>query len=115
MDGLKTGTHELLSASCKLSYSQDIDATMRGNLRVLSNLQSIQKKQGHASALLLSICTKADINGIVLMLNPKSEDDNGMNTDQLMDWYSKFGFVKIQDKPIVLMARPVKELGDVNG
>jgi hypothetical protein len=115
MDGLKVGTHELLSASCKLSYSQDVKPHLRGNLRILTNLQSIQKRQGHARALMLSLCSKADILGIVLMLNPKPEGDESMTTEQLMEWYEKFGFVKIQDKPIILMARPVQSLGEPNG
>lgn len=61
------------------------------------------RKQGFATELVKDICNDADIEGRVLMLNPKTFGQVGL-TD-LAHWYERFGFVTIQKKPVQLMAR----------
>lgn len=61
------------------------------------------RKQGFATELLKSICEDADIEGRVLMLNPKTFGRVGL--ENLVPWYERFGFMVIQDKYTVLMAR----------
>ena len=61
------------------------------------------RKQGFATELVKAICNDADIEGRVLMLNPKTFGRVGL--ENLAPWYERFGFVTIQKKPIVLMAR----------
>jgi GNAT superfamily N-acetyltransferase len=61
------------------------------------------RKQGFATELVKSICSDADIEGVVLMLSPKTFSTGGL-TD-LQAWYERFGFQVIQRKPVVLMAR----------
>ena len=93
---MKTGDYSLLSASCKLAYSQQVDPHLRGGLRILTHLYSGEKRQGHASALMGSLCAQADAAGITLMLEPKAEGP-GMSTQDLIDWYSeRCGFFTLQ-------------------
>jgi GNAT superfamily N-acetyltransferase len=61
------------------------------------------RKQGFATELLKSITQDADIEGVVLMLNPKPFGTAGLV--ELQAWYERFGFQVIQRKPVVLMAR----------
>jgi GNAT superfamily N-acetyltransferase len=61
------------------------------------------RKQGFATELLKSIVDDADIEGVVLMLNPKPFGRVGL--ENLAPWYERFGFMTIQRKPVVLMAR----------
>ncbi len=62
-----------------------------------------QRKQGFATELLKSIIEDADIEGAVLMLNPKPFGQVGL--ENLAPWYERFGFATIQTKPVRLMAR----------
>ena len=61
------------------------------------------RKQGYATELLKSIIEDADIEGVVLMLNPKTFGRVGL--EALAPWYERFGFMTIQKKPVQLMAR----------
>jgi GNAT superfamily N-acetyltransferase len=81
-------------------------------VRVWTDVEA--RKQGFATELVRSICDDADIEGIVLMLNPKpfasaiKEMVGGDKVERwkgLEKWYERFGFRVIQRKPIVLMAR----------
>lgn len=60
------------------------------------------RKQGFATELIKDICNDADIEGRVLMLNPKPFGRVGL--ENLAPWYERFGFAVIQRNP-VLMAR----------
>ena len=60
------------------------------------------RKQGFATELLKDICNDADIEGRVLMLNPRPFGQKGL--ENLAPWYTRFGFSIIQTNP-VLMAR----------
>ena len=59
-------------------------------------------KQGYGTQLMQDICADADIEGVVLMLSPRAFGDGPKD---LSKWYERFGFMPIQKKPIVLMAR----------
>ena len=61
------------------------------------------RKQGFATELMTSIIEDADIEGCVLMLNPKPFGRVGL--EDLAPWYSRFGFMTIQKHPTMLMAR----------
>ena len=93
---MKTGDYSLLSASCRLAYSQQVEPHLRGGLRILTHLHSSEKCKGHAGALMARLCALADAAGITLMLEPMAEGA-GMNTQELTDWYSeRFGFFTLQ-------------------
>jgi GNAT superfamily N-acetyltransferase len=61
------------------------------------------RKEGYATDLLKSIIEDSDIEGAVLMLNPKTFGRVGL--EDLAPWYERFGFMTIQKKPVQLMAR----------
>ena len=62
------------------------------------------RKQGFATELIKSICEDADIEGRVLMLNPKTFGRVGL--ENLVPWYERFGFAIIQKKPVLLARMP---------
>lgn len=64
-----------------------------------------QRNKGFASDLIKEVCDEADKRAIVLLLKPEKYGKTGGHKD-LKGFYEKFGFKKIQDKP-VLMARPI--------
>jgi hypothetical protein len=74
-----------------------------------------------ATALMNFVCQEADANKITLVLTAQRVEDAGgasvsgadpaaPNTAQLISWYEKFGFQKLQDTPSgTFMARQVHE------
>lgn len=62
------------------------------------------RKQGYATELLKSIMNEADIEGVVLILNPRTFG-KAPGLENLAKWYERFGFSMIQTQPIKLMAR----------
>ena len=99
MDGLKTGRHSYKSASCKLGYSQLVDANLRGGLRELSHLEATEPGLGHGTELLKRIGKQADEANITLMLTA--------DTHKLAEWYAReFGFWTLQETPHLMIRQP---------
>jgi GNAT superfamily N-acetyltransferase len=94
------------AASLRLSYSMAMPAHMRGGIREVTNVYTLESERGKgsASALLKQVCDEADESGIVLILLPKQNDATGLDDLRLIAWYERNGFISIQDNPI-LMAR----------
>ena len=61
------------------------------------------REQGFATELMQSIIHDADVEGVVLMLQPRAFGAKGL--EDLQPWYARFGFTVIQRSPVVLMAR----------
>jgi GNAT superfamily N-acetyltransferase len=61
------------------------------------------RKQGYATELMKDILNDADVEGVVLILSPKTFGQVGL--EDLAPWYERFGFMTIQKKPLHLMAR----------
>jgi predicted GNAT family acetyltransferase len=61
------------------------------------------RQQGYATELLKAVCDEADAENLVLILQPSPFGAN-VSRDRLMTLYKRFGFIRTQDKP-VLMAR----------
>lgn len=91
------------SASARVRYSQLADATVRGRLREITHMQSAVPGQGHASALLDSICAEADADGITLVVHVAPFGDCRMTALELGRWYARKGFKAIQPEPLVMM------------
>ena len=62
------------------------------------------RKQGFATDLMLEICNDANIEGCVLMLNPKPFGRVGL--ENLVPFYERFGFDVIQRNPILMARMP---------
>lgn len=104
---MKPGIRQHGPATLKLSFNSSVPAHLRGGVLELSHLivPEQHRKQGYASLLLQKVCAEADEAGKVLLLMPKPYDVIGMDREQLVDFYQRFGFEVIQERPAVLMAR----------
>ncbi len=105
MDGMKTGKRQRGAASLNVGYSQAIPAHMRGKVLEVSHVHTdeVHRGKGQATQLLMDVCDEADTDDVVLMLMPNGEA-------WLVDWYEKFGFVEIQEYPLLMARPPYKEL-----
>jgi GNAT superfamily N-acetyltransferase len=76
----------------------------------ISNLYAQQRARGHASALLSEIVGIADEEHILLWLEVQryGAPRDGLDNNQLMEFYRKFGFVKVEDgrKPVMMHRLP---------
>ena len=99
------GQHTNGKSALKITYPIGLPGHMRKNIREVTSLYTGNKfrGKGYASKLLQEVCISADKHAIVLLIAPKPFD-NGLDQEQLISFYSRHGFVKIQDNP-VLMAR----------
>lgn len=95
------------SASLTVGPSSAVPPHLRGRVMDVSavHVEPEDRRQGHATALLRMVCADADLSGFVLLLSPEPEDD-GMPIDALAAWYSRLGFVTIQDEPMLMARAP---------
>lgn len=110
MDGLmKPGGRRLGPASCVVAMAKGLPKHMQPEVREIQMLQTFVEKQnqGYATSLMHEICREADRAGKILVLFPKPFNNTPIDQEQLIQWYSKFGFQITQMKPETLMARPV--------
>lgn len=91
-------------AELRCTHNPELPAHM-DKVREISRLwtEPGSRKQGYATELMKQVCNEADVLGYVLMLQPK-EFGKSDGLKDLQKWYERFGFVKIQNNP-VLMAR----------
>ncbi len=59
----------------------------------LSSISSMEKGKGNASSVLRQITNSADNRGLKMDLGAQAYSQGGLTTPQLVDFYSKFGFV----------------------
>lgn len=62
------------------------------------------RNQGSASALMMEITRDADKSATVLLLKPAPFGRVGVL--DLVGWYGRFGFVVIQNKPVLMARQP---------
>jgi len=98
-------THK--SASLRIAVAEGLPDEMRPGTREIISVRAENSRKGHASALMCKVCNEADRQRIVLLLEAKPFDD-GMNEDQLMRWYGRFGFIRIQDEPVLMARQPLQ-------
>ena len=93
-------------ASCKLAIPTALPAEMRGPVVELRSLKTRRDKRGKgfAAALLAEVCEEADRARRFLFLHCEPED--GIELEQLANFYIKHGFQPIQAEPVILMLRP---------
>lgn len=104
---MKTGLRTHASASLRLSYSQAVDAHLRGGLREISHLTSAEPGNGHATQLMRSVIAEADKTNTMLMLTAEPFKD-GMDMGALTDWYTRLGFQLLQETPRIMVRLPAR-------
>jgi hypothetical protein len=125
--GMRPGKREFRAASLTVSLSTAVPERMRERVREITHVfvPLTSRNQRQATALMNFVCQEADANKITLLLTAKAAEGNddggqmsgnvhcdrtGPTTAQLIAWYEKFGFAKLQDTPAgQLMARQVRE------
>lgn len=110
MDELKMapGRRELGSATCRIAIPTGLPEHMQESAREIIDVTASNPRKGHATSLLYKVCEEADRTCTTLILTAKPFQD-GMTEEQLITWYSRFGFIPIQDEPVI-MARQVQHV-----
>lgn len=100
--GQMLGKRKYLTAQCNLRYCQGVPENMRGLIREIHDFKVHKdfQNRGQGTKLMNNLIHEADEHQKVLILLPDNE--------KLELWYSKFGFVRIQQNPVVLMMREPK-------
>jgi GNAT superfamily N-acetyltransferase len=106
---MEPGTRSNGPASLQLVRMVGIDDSVTEGLLEVKSVKTVkpQRHQGHASRLLEQVCEEADKNGTLLVLTPEQFDNGPIGSKQLQDWYERFGFAVIQDRPVLMCRDPV--------
>ena len=112
---MEPGTRTNGPASLKLVRMAGIDKSVTQGLLEVKSVKTdkAQRRQGHASALMETVCKEADESKTILVLTPAQFDNGPIGTQQLKGWYERFGFAVIQDKPVLMCRDPVVSLEQV--
>lgn len=94
-------------ASCTVHVNQELPKEMQKRVREVRSVTTTKeyRRQGYATELMKAVCEDADLENMVLILQPRSFDSTaGVGNAKLIEWYKRFGFVLTQKQP-ALMAR----------
>lgn len=113
--GMRPGRRELNEAHLLVSIPDAVPENMRAQMREISDVYVPPSSRNRklATALLNFVCQEADANRITLILTAsgfvKDEAEPlGLDDDQLVAWYKRFGFAELQQSPKgLIMARQV--------
>lgn len=99
---MKPGTITLGNASLHIGYSQIVDPSQRGFAREITDFSVIDghRGKGEGTLLLKDVCDEADNENLLLLIIA--------DTVKLAQFYMRFGFKTIQEKPVILMCRSPK-------
>lgn len=121
---MRPGRREFKAASLTVAIPVGLPEHMRAQTRELTHVfvEPDSRRQHLATALMNFVCQEADACGMTLVLTAHDYDEPAMHDDestaaiatpdedQLVAWYEKFGFKKLQDTPKgAFMARQVRE------
>jgi GNAT superfamily N-acetyltransferase len=109
MDAMTPGLRDHKGATLRVAIPTGIPEEMRHGVREIVSVHADNPRKGHATALMHAVCAEADACGFVLMLEARSFDD-GMSEEQLICWYGRFGFVRIQSEPVLMAREPRRVL-----
>ena len=97
---MKLGKRQLGAASCRLGSSDALPVHLRDVIEVSEVfVPEWHRRKGVASRLMRQVCDDADAHAKVLMLMPDGDD-------WLPAWYAQFGFVAIQNNPVLMARQP---------
>lgn len=109
---MRPGRREIGPASLEVALSVAVPMHMRSATREIAKLSvPLTHRRKHlATALLNLVCQEADANSITLLLIVEPFGGDGPDEEQLIAWYEKFGFQRLQDVPSgAFMARKVHQ------
>jgi GNAT superfamily N-acetyltransferase len=92
-------------ASLRVVDPTGLPEDMRSAIRELVAVSSHERGKGYARALMYQVTAEADLAGLVLMLKVEPFAD-GMTAEQLEKFYGSFGFLRIQDEPVLMAREP---------
>jgi N-acetylglutamate synthase-like GNAT family acetyltransferase len=100
-------------STAQVKPNQCLPPEMASVMEVLGvSTQPAHRKEGHASALMREVIRDADKTKTVLILSPRPFGHIGLLN--LRSWYEKFGFVQIQQNPVLMARQPLPPIR-VNG
>lgn len=102
---MDAGLRQHKSASLRIAIAEGLPESMRPLTREVVDVRSENPNKGHARALLHEVCTEADNYWVTLLVQVHAFDD-GMSDEQLVKFYSRFGFEQIQVEPILMARSP---------
>jgi N-acetylglutamate synthase-like GNAT family acetyltransferase len=105
---MPVGTRFYENASCKIRFCVAIPNQMRSKTRELVSMDVPVnlRRQGMAKELMINICDEADECSMLVIVFPEPfGSGEKMTEEQLIEWYTKFGFQVIQAAPKTIMAR----------
>jgi ribosomal protein S18 acetylase RimI-like enzyme len=102
-----TGNRQRGATSLMLSVPESLPEHMRRHIREVSKIETkaSHRNKGLASLLLDQVCDEADSSGVMLMLTVEPYEQ-GRTKQELVDWYERFGFEKLQDEPYLMARKP---------
>jgi ribosomal protein S18 acetylase RimI-like enzyme len=109
---MRPGRREFKQASLTVAIPEALPAHMRDRTREITHVYCEPEGRGKrlATALMNFVCQEADAGSFTLVLTAREYDEGGPNEAQLIAWYEKFGFTKLQDTDKgPFMARQVRE------
>ena len=97
---MKPGTITLGNASLHVGHSQIVAPNQRGHAREITEffVPEPHRGKGEGASLLQEVCDQADQEKILLIIIA--------DTLRLATFYAKFGFIVIQDSPILMVRSP---------
>lgn len=104
---MNAGRRKYKSASCRIAIPEALPDEMKDTVREVVSVSSEAKRTGQATALMHQITAEADFAWITLLIHVEPFGD-GMTDEQLERFYSKFGFARIQDEPLLMARSPEK-------
>ena len=92
-----------------------IDKSVSDGLLEVKSMHTAKpsRRQGHASKLMAEVCDEADKANVILVLTPEQFDNGPIGTQQLKNWYAKYGFNVIQEKPVLMCRDPAVSIRQV--
>lgn len=83
----------------------EADKIVWDKCRMVSHVETDPRHRGkgHATHMMRKVCQQADAVGLSLVLEPKPYDDEPMDRNALESFYTRLGFMRIQDDPVLMV------------
>jgi hypothetical protein len=98
------GLREHKQSSLRIAIP-DLPPEYLDGVREIVSLESRNPGKGYATVLMWDVCHEADKARMVLILKPMAFA-NGLDDENLLKFYAKFGFIKTQDDPVIMARAP---------